>query len=209
MTKDGIDTMAQQIATIVDHATTATGSQSPSTDSLDLTTLPERLDDEMLARVTAIAEAPLAPLPTCDSQTFAQALRMMLAVLPKRQSDEVSGELFVAAYQRALGGYPKPAIQHLCDRAIETCRWFPTVAECLEILSTWRRTDEAVLRKVKAERLARDERAARSRRPWGPTSAFRVTQAEIDAMSPQMIELGLSCGALVERDGNVIPAPEA
>lgn len=199
----------ERTATIIDSGTTGMGSPSPSTDNLDLTTLPERLDDETLARVTAIAEAPLPPLPTCDSQVFAQSLRMMLAVLPKRQSDEVSGELFVVAYQRALSGYPKAAIRHLCDKAIETCRWFPTVAECLEILSTWRRTDEAVLRRAKAERLARNERAARSSIPWTATSAFRVNQSDIDTMAPQMIELGLSCGALVKVDGKVQPADAA
>ena len=77
---------------------------------LDLTAMPERLDDAMLAEVEALANLPLPALPNCDSRSFRQALRMMLAALPRRQSDDVSGELFVEAYERQLRHLAKPQI---------------------------------------------------------------------------------------------------
>lgn len=67
---------------------------------------------------------------------------MMLAVLPKRHLDAVSGELLVAAYRESLGRYPAQAIDFLRKQAIDECKWFPTVAECHEILTKWRRRDE-------------------------------------------------------------------
>jgi hypothetical protein len=38
----------------------------------------------------------------------------------------------------------------------------------------------------------------------------KLTQADVDAMDAKLIEIGISCGALVrDADGNVGPAPEA
>lgn len=201
--------MAQQIATIIDGTTLGTELPRPSTDDLDLTALPSRLDDTMLARVEAIAAAPLPTLQPCDSQRFGQALRMMLAVLPRRQADEVSGELFVAAYERALGGYPAAAIDHLCDKAIRSCRWFPTVAECIEILSTWVRRDAATERKGRAEDLARRERGRRLSDGWTPPPGPALTQSAIDFMPQVMRDIGVKCGAIVQdEDGTYRPAPD-
>lgn len=194
-----------------DPSTGEMASLKPSTDDLDLTTLPERLDDATLARVEAIARSPLPPPEPCDRRTLDQALRMMLAVLPRRQADEISGELFVAAYERQLGGYPNDAIQMLCDEAIRTRKWFPTVSECLEILSEWRRNDEEVRRRLEAHyRLRREQDARYAERQSPPPVLRNLTQADVDMMNPTMIEIGLKCGALVrDADGNVGPAPEA
>ena len=39
-------------------------------------------------------------------------------------------------------------------------------------------------------------------------AAAKITQREIDRMEPELIKLGLACGALVEDDnGKVVPAP--
>lgn len=183
----------------------------PSTDDLDLAGLPARLDDATLARVESIANSPLPALPSCDNYHLGQSLRMMIAVLPRKQADELSGELFVAAYERQLGHYPEPAISFLCDEAIRTCRWFPTVAECLEILAQWHRNDAAVQRKRQAAAMAGRERMRRDEERRAPKgSPFHITQAEVDKMTPNLVKIGLACGALVEdADGNVKPAPDA
>lgn len=182
----------------------------PSTDDLDLTTLPERLDDAMLARVKAIAEAPLPTLPPCDDRRFNQCLRVLLAVLPKRTSDELSGELFVAAYQRQLGHMPAAQISFLADKATERCRWFPTIAECLEIASEWRRWDDDTKRKAEAGRLLRAEERARwsDERQWHREhqGLYSISQEDVDEMSEPMIRIGLKCGALERgEDGKVRP----
>jgi hypothetical protein len=163
----------QSSGTIRDPSTGETVSLAPLIDDLDLTTLPTRLDDTMLARVEAIARSPLPALSPCDTRHLGQALRMMLAVLPRRQADELSGELFVAAYERQLGNFPNQAITFLCDEAIKTRKWFPTVAECIEIMDDWRRDDGDTRRRGHATHLAYLERRAREPKiepvePWQP-----------------------------------------
>lgn len=38
--------------------------------------------------------------------------------------------------------------------------------------------------------------------------APKMTQADVDAMSPELVRMGLTCGALIERDGKVVVNPE-
>lgn len=110
---------------------------------------------------------------------MSKVLRTMLAVLPRRGSDDISGELFVSAYQHKLGHLPDQAISYIADKAMEKCKWFPTIAECLELLVGWRRYDEHTERKRLAQSLINAEREARRREqdtwsnrefePWRPT----------------------------------------
>lgn len=182
--------------------------REPSTDSLDLASLPERLDDATMARVQDIANSPLPPLEPTSQRHFNQTLRVMLAVLPKRSSDDVSGELFVAAYQRKLGHYCENAISFMADKALERCQWFPTIAECIEILGEWRRNDDAVQRRDDATRAANRERHARQREKDKLQEArqFCLTQADVDKLPDYLRGLGVSCGALIENaDGTFSP----
>lgn len=69
----------------------------------------------------------------------------MAAALPRRAADDVSAELISAAYQRKLGHLSKGAISFLVDQALDRCHWFPTIAECLEIVAAWERDDRDYL----------------------------------------------------------------
>lgn len=132
----------------------------------------------MLARVKAIATSPLPPLIPCSDSHFNKVLRTMLAVLPRRQTDDVSGELFVSAYKHKLGHLPVEAINYIADKALGQCKWFPTIAECLELLEGWRRYDVHTERKAAANKLMRHEDTVRFRetskfwrrddKPWKP-----------------------------------------
>ena len=179
-----------------------------STAGLDLTTLPDRLTDEQLATVEAMAAEPLPTLPPCDDRHFAKCLRIMLAVLPKQNTDELGGELFVEAYRRQLGHHSNEAISFLADRATASCRWFPTIAECLEILSGWRRSDEASRRRSHARQLAHREREQRRWEDLPTLPDRRMTQADVDTLPIHLRDLGLTMGYLI-RDpaGNVVIAP--
>jgi hypothetical protein len=211
-----IDQLAQSIlARRMGSETTEMALPALSTDDLDLTTLPARLDDETLERVKALAQSRLPESIPCSERHFTQCLRVLLAVMPKRQSDELSGELFVAAYQRKLGHYPEAAISYLADKAMEKCQWFPTIAECLEILSDWRRHDSHVERRALAQRIQRieeDERRNEERQfrliteDRGRFMQPDITPEDIANLSPNLIEYGLRVGAL-RRDegGKVIP----
>ena len=162
--------------------TSATGLHEPWIADLDLESLPERLDDRQLAMVKRIAASPLPSLPPCSEIELVKCLRIMRAVLPRQISDDLSGELFVEAYARQLGEYPAAAIGYLADQATRQCRWFPTIAECLEILSGWRRWDADTMRRSDATRLANREQAARNPTPprAPPGEQWHPSQEEID-----------------------------
>jgi hypothetical protein len=185
-----------------------TASQPLSTAGLNLWAPPERLTDAQIETAKEIAERPLPALPRCEERHLAKCLRIMLAVLPKQNTDGLGGELFVEAYMRQIGHYPNEAISHLADRATASCRWFPTIAECLDILSSWRRNDLAKREQDQARHLLNRERNLRwvERQPPPPVLPD-LTQAEVDAMNPTMLRLGLGCGAIEQDDdGNYRPA---
>jgi hypothetical protein len=167
------------------------------------------LDDQQLAAVQEIAEAPLPTLPTCDERTFGQALRMMLAALPRRNADDVSGELFVAAYERQLGNLNRQQVEFLMDKALQRCRWFPTIAECLEIVGEWRRDDEPARRKASAALIVSRENRERNKdweaRQWRESLQRDLTQDDLARMLPSIRELALRSGALrCDESGNVV-----
>jgi len=191
--------------------TTATELPRLSTGDLDLTRLPERLTDNQLSAVLAVAEGSLPTVSPCDDRTFGQALRMMLAALPRRQADDLSGELFVAAYQRSLGHLSKPQVEYLLDKSLRTCRWFPTIAECLELLEEWRRDDEHTRRRALARKMFNAEHRARQEDDlrWGQESQMLMTQEHVDRMPETLKQIGLKCGALYEDDdGKIRPVRE-
>lgn len=181
--------------------------RAPSTDDLDLTRLPARLDDRLLARVKAIADSPLPALLPCDDRHFAKCLRVMLAVLPRQNTDAVGGELFVETYRRQLGHYCDDAISFLADKATLECKWFPTIAQCVEIMDRWRRCDEATRRQSAARSLASQEWRARDREARELEPPRIMTQDEVDALPPHLVKLGLSAGYLRRDRDRVVYNP--
>lgn len=166
-----------------DKMTSATGLLAQSITDLDLESLPERLDDDQLTMVRKIATAPLPCLPPVTERHLAQCLRVMLAVLPRQQSDDLAGELFVAAYYRQLGHMPTDQISYLADQATKQCRWFPTIAECLEIASGWRRCDADTLRQSKAWGRYHRERSLREA---PPVDAWTPEPGELDRIKAEI-----------------------
>lgn len=149
--------------------------------SLPATTDPlfPRLDDTSLNALVVVAEAPLPALPPIEPEVLHQSFAVLDAALPRRSSDEASGKLMLAAYRRKLGHMPKEQIDYLCNAILERCRWFPTIAECLEIAGEWQRRD--ALERAKARNLVQRERQARMddalrRLKWDDD----ITQAEVD-----------------------------
>lgn len=134
----------------------------------------------------------------------------MLAVLPKRSQDELSGELFVAAYQRKLGDRSNAAISFLADKAMERCQWFPTIAECLEILGEYRRTDEVVTKWVDVRHIVSREESTRNleARRFNNNRVKELTQSDVDAMPGYLKRIGVASGALeINSDGQTVLAP--
>jgi hypothetical protein len=124
--------------------------------------LPDRLDDTALAMVEQIATAPCPALPRATPEHFAACLRS-LSILPRRADDDSTGEQRVKIYARLLGEYPADAISYMTRTALQRCRWFPTVAECIEIMNAWRRDDAASVARVMARNMATHEHEQRYR----------------------------------------------
>lgn len=107
---------------------------------------------------------------------------MLLAALPKRNSDEISGDLMISAYIGKLGGYPSDQIAFLCDAVLDRCQWFPTIAECLKILDEWKRDDAAIHLQERAKSFVFWDNQARFEDTMAALARGDVTQKEIDAL---------------------------
>lgn len=152
-----------------------------------------------------VAAAPLPPLPPCEDGDFAELIRAM-TILPRRADDEVTGELRNAFYRRKLRGYPHEAIKFMVSTVLDTLNWFPTIAQCLEIIGRWERRDEAVQRKASAANLARAERQARFDDVMSALERREFDQQAIDALPLRMREIGVERGFLRLHDDGVFRA---
>jgi hypothetical protein len=155
--------------------------------------LPARLDDDTLARVEAFAASPLAPLPDCDDDHFAKCFRV-IALLPRRQADEVKGELQFGVYRKILAGWPGAAMSFLTETAARECKFFPTTNECLSILRRWERGD-AQARSI-ARTIAGREWQARFGEAMRAMQYGDLDQAAIDALPEEWRKAGEAKGYL-------------
>lgn len=170
----------------------------------ELNSLPARLDDRQLRLVHEMSQLPVPAPERCDDEFFARCFRA-IAILPRQASDDTKGELQVKLYQRKLGNLPKPQISFLVDRALERCKWFPTIAECLAIAGEWGgvRADEA--RRLAHQRY-HGEMDARTKELAGwkrRIEAGLVDQDDIDAMPGWMTKALLRSELLVEDEGQI------
>jgi heme oxygenase len=125
-----------------------------------------------------------------------------------RSLDDDGGKLIAATYARMLGDYPREALAHMVERAIAELKWFPTVAECREMLATWRRTDGEVDLRCKAANLVdrRDAAQAAAHRERVDAEMRRLerneaTQDEVDQMAATTRYVAEARGIL-KREGN-------
>lgn len=57
-------------------------------------------------------------------------------MLAKRAGDEIDGELIARGYWRMIGGkLTEHEMDLLTEMVLDRCKWFPTVAECNEIMA--------------------------------------------------------------------------
>lgn len=168
--------------------------------SIDLTpvlALPAftRLDDQQLAVCDHIARLPVPVLPPAEEDFFLKCMRT-LRLLPGRGDDEVSGGLRLNLYRRHFGHLPREALAYLTDKATLTCRWFPTPAECVDILKGWERTDDQFRAIRRAKALAQREWQTRFDEAMSDLRFGRATQEQVDAMPDRWKEIAVTQGHL-------------
>ena len=154
-----------------------------------------RLDDRQLAVVDHIAGLPVPVLPPAEEDFFLKCMRT-LRLLPGRGDDEVSGGLRLNLYRRHFGHLSREALAYLTDRATLTCRWFPTPAECVDILKGWERSDDPARAIRRAKALSRHERQARFEEAMSDLRFGRATQEQVDAMPDRWKDIGVTRGHL-------------
>lgn len=146
----------------------------------------------MLAVLDQMANSSLPALPPCGDRHFSQCMMVLMASLPKRASGDSDGALLIAAYKRMLGHYPAPAIDYLSAQALIRCKWFPTIAECSEIIAEWKRRDDRPLAAAKVRR----ELQARFDATLDALKRRALSQAEIDALPDRTKRIGADKGWL-------------
>lgn len=67
-------------------------------------------------------------------KVFFQCLRLWSSMLPSRAGDDLSGELRAKGYHRMLGHLTPTEMGWLTEMVLDECKWFPTVAECKEMM---------------------------------------------------------------------------
>lgn len=90
------------------------------------------------AGLTAAAASPehsTANSQEAHYQHFVKCLRLWEAMLPRKATDELSGQLLARGYYRMLGHLSEREMGWLSEMVLERCKWFPTVAECREIMA--------------------------------------------------------------------------
>lgn len=169
---------------IVDRPIGATVSLAPSMTNLNalaLSSLPDRLDDTVLGMLRELVNSPLPAPQSCDEQHFAKCLAL-IDILPRRQDDQLTGKAKFALYRRILGGFSNEAISYLAEQATSKCHWFPTPAECLEILRSWPNRQREGENRDKARHLIQREMNARMDEAVEALGTRKVPQEAIDAM---------------------------
>ncbi len=167
--------------------TDETASPEPSTAlavSISLAGLPARLDDRMLEMVRTIANSPPLRAEPCSTEHFAKCMRS-LDILPRRNDDELTGELKVKLYWAKLRHVPNAGWSYLVSAALDQCQWFPTIAECQRIIAGWAQVGIGEERRKQARYLVQREMNARMDEAVARLATRTVPQDEIDAMPDQ------------------------
>jgi hypothetical protein len=207
-----VRTLGQCLPAFGPNEITETDFSARSTVSLDLNrlrNLPARLDDETMGDLQAILACAEPPAEHCDAKVLSQVMRS-LSILPRKADDEVTGDLRVALYRRMLGPYPTPVISFLCEEVLRRCRWFPSIAECIEIIADFPggATDLAKAKQIAAARI-RFETQARFEEAMAKLKARVMPQRDIDALPPFWRKAGETSGFLkVDPDGRYVARPE-
>ncbi|WP_183627709.1 hypothetical protein [Novosphingobium sediminicola] len=167
------------------------------------------LTAEQRRELSAIASAPLPALRPCSDQAFDRCMAA-LNVLPSRRGGADEAKVLLEIYRRQLGHLPGAQLVWVVDTALVRLRWFPTIAELLEIAAEWRRDDEHARAQARAEATLRHDRQARYDGAMAALSRGEMDQGAIDALPLLWAQAAARLGWLVESGGCfALPRPAA
>lgn len=177
---------------------------------LDLTVLdrlPARLSDSTMAALADIMNCALPADQGCDDEHFAACMRS-LATLPTGRGDEVDGKLRYSLYKRKLSGFSNAAMSHLVSQALERCKFFPTIHECLGLLRGWNNRQQAVDARRRATNARQNELQLRMEETMDALSRGDLDGEEIAALPEWCRRIAEARGLLWnDGDGKYRPRP--
>ena len=164
----------------------------------------------MMESLRAVIACPIPEIEPVTPDYLNKALMAMLAVLPRQGKDAASGAMMVKQYVLKLGKHPKGAIDHLWSASIDKLRWFPTVAECNEIISEWvSRAQELKHAKSIAESKIAREKDLRFRDALDMLRSRKASQEDVDAYPERWKAYAAEQGFLWKlKDGSYLIRPE-
>lgn len=136
--------------------------------------------------------------PTVTKDELARHLKFLASALPSKSVDGDAGRDRVAVYFRMLGEYTSAEIAYMAERACREHDWFPTPAQCLAILKTYRAPlpDKEIARANCQAFLQRQMEAF-----LDDLAGRAVPQSEIDAKPDQWKRIAENQGLLRLTDG--------
>lgn len=191
-----------EITPTVIEQRSSTGERLPSISVSDWPT-PQELRSMPLEKVRMIASTPLPELAAYSPNKFQERLRFLFS-LPKKNVDDIGGEVQRAIYTTKLGRMPCEQLDFLIDYAIDNCRWMPSVAECLEIAEKWQRMDNAFRCKRVAKTLLFEDKEKRFAATMSALAARTYSQSQIDALPEYWAQVAEERGYLCRIDGGFV-----
>lgn len=148
-----------------------------------LANLPARIDDQTISELRAICSCPTPRAEPAAPYYVDECVTTLLINLPKRAHGEDDGEILNRTYSAALKHYSARSLKFLAKRALAKCKWFPTIAECIEIIGEYRGDGEAFgALKVGAEARIRRELNMRMDEAVAALGRRELSQDAIDAL---------------------------
>lgn len=173
--------------------------------------LPARLDESTMASLELVASSAIPRAEPCSAEYFAKCIKAMDAALPRRQQEsEDTAKLFIATYRKMLGHLTHEAMSHVTEQAIATCKWFPTVAECLAFAKDFVQPPHphrAV--RLMARQLLEREKSQRFKDAVAQVEAGQMTDEQIGALPERWRGIMAEWGVIwALRDGTFTRRPE-
>lgn len=127
---------------------------------------------------------------------------LLMATLPKQSAGDVAGVLKVEGYVRSLRHLSRPQVEFMIDEALRRCRWLPAPAEMLAIADDWRRGDEPVQVRAKAQAMAQREHQARMDESFAALQCGELDDAAVSAWPERWQQIAETRGLITIEDGS-------
>lgn len=148
-----------------------------------------------MTMVREIRDSALPAPASSDEVWFAQCMKAM-DILPRRQDDQLGGKMRFSLYKRHLEGYSNEALSYLAEKATAGCHFYPSIAECLDILKAWPNRNRDAERQEKAGHLYQRELNARMDEAVKRMALRSMSQEEVDDLPAFYKHVGVEKGYL-------------